>query len=76
MPLLLSGALHMLGRGELWDKIAGDLVVSVDKLAKLGFKWLTNTQDALRALGASHVAAAFDNVAERAPLKSRASTLN
>ena len=75
-PALLAGALHLLRRGELWEKIAGDLVVSVDKLAGLGFKWRTNTQDALRALGARRSVDVAESVAVQGELKSRATAVH
>ena len=38
-PAVLSALLRLFGRGDLWEKIASDLVVSVEKLRKFGFQW-------------------------------------
>jgi UDP-glucose 4-epimerase len=51
-PTVVSALLRLLGRGDLWEKIAGNLVVSVEKLRKFGFEWKVETRDGLRALGA------------------------
>ena len=56
-PALLSAALRVIGRYELWEKLAGNLVTSVAKLEGLGFQWRLNTADGLRALGAIYTAA-------------------
>ena len=56
-PALLSAALRMIGRYELWEKLAGNLVTSVAKMEGLGFQWRLNTADGLRALGAIYTAA-------------------
>lgn len=50
-PAVLSALLRLMGRADLWDKIAGDLVVSVEKLRTFGFQWRVNTREGLRALG-------------------------
>jgi nucleoside-diphosphate-sugar epimerase len=52
-PTVLSALLRLLGRGDLWEKIAGELVVSVEKLKRFGFEWKVETRDGLRALGAT-----------------------
>ena len=51
-PAVLSALLRLTGRADLWDKIAGDLVVSVEKLRTFGFRWKVDTHEGLRALGA------------------------
>jgi nucleoside-diphosphate-sugar epimerase len=50
-PVLLRTALQLLGRGDMWDKIAGNLVASVAKLEAIGFQWRTKTREGLYALG-------------------------
>ena len=52
-PTVLSAILRLIGRADLWDKIAGDLVVSVEKLRTFGFRWRVDTREGLRALGAT-----------------------
>lgn len=49
--VLFKAVLQILGRGEMWAKIAGNLVVSVTKLESLGFQWRVTTRDGLYALG-------------------------
>ena len=66
-PMLFSNALRLLGRGELWEKIGGNLVVSVAKLEGLGFRWRINTCEGLRALGAVYAGKASRDVAATAP---------
>jgi len=56
-PALLSTALRVIGRYEMWEKLAGNLVASTAKLRGLGFQWRLNTDDGLRALGAIYRAA-------------------
>ena len=51
-PSLLAIALRFTNRRDLWDKISGDLVVSVEKLRSIGFRWKVESPQALRALGA------------------------
>ena len=53
-PALLSLTLRSLGRADMWDKLAGDLIVSVEKLSRFGFRWKVDTGEGLRALGASY----------------------
>jgi hypothetical protein len=53
-PVLLSTALRLLGRHEIWQKIGENLVTSVAKLERFGFRWRTNTSDALRRLGTQY----------------------
>jgi UDP-glucose 4-epimerase len=55
-PALLAQALRWTGRYELWDKLSGDLVVSVDKLRDYGFSWQVETREALRLLGKGYAA--------------------
>lgn len=50
-PSLLSGALKLVGRGEAWDRLSGDLVVSTARLEARGFRPPLATADALAALG-------------------------
>lgn len=58
-PALMSGVLSVLGRGELWEKIGGNLVASAAKLRRSGFRWRINTRDGMRALGAAYTRAAL-----------------
>jgi UDP-glucose 4-epimerase len=53
-PKLLEQALRWTGRQDLWEKLSGDLVVSVDKLRDCGFSWLVETREALRELGKAY----------------------
>ena len=53
-PSILFGVLTLLGRGEMPAKIGGQLVASVAKLRRLGFRWRISTPDGLRALGTSY----------------------
>jgi nucleoside-diphosphate-sugar epimerase len=50
-PILLRATLQLLGRGYMWDKIAGNLVVSVASLEDIGFQWRVKTRDGLYGLG-------------------------
>lgn len=50
-PILLATALRLLGRGELWMKLGENLVASVVKLERFGFRWRTDTTVAMRKLG-------------------------
>jgi len=50
-PVLLRKTLQLLGRGDMWEKLAGNLVTSVAKLEAAGFHWRVNTRDGLYALG-------------------------
>lgn len=52
-PAVLSAILRIFSRGDLWDKIGGDLVVSVEKLRSFGFQWKVDTRAGLRVLGAT-----------------------
>ena len=52
-PAVMSGLLRLFGRSDLWEKIASDLVVSVEKLRKFGFQWKVETREGLRALSAT-----------------------
>lgn len=54
-PALLALALRTLGRFDVWDKIGGELVVSVERLKQCGFRWKVDTRSGLRALGATLV---------------------
>lgn len=51
-PVLLETVLRLLGRGDLWMKMGGDLITSSAKLQSFGFKWITNTAEAMPKLGA------------------------
>jgi UDP-glucose 4-epimerase len=51
-PAILSALARLIGGADLWDKIEGDLVVSVEKLRTFGFRWRVDTREGLRALGA------------------------
>ena len=51
-PAILSALARLIGAAGLWDKIAGNLVVSVEKLSTFGFRWKVDTREGLRALGA------------------------
>jgi UDP-glucose 4-epimerase len=51
-PAILSALARLIGGADLWDKIGGDLVVSVEKLRTFGFRWKVDTREGLRALGA------------------------
>ena len=59
-PVLLSTALRLLGRHEIWQKIGENLVTSVAKLERFGFRWRTNTSDALRRLGTQYARRSSD----------------
>jgi UDP-glucose 4-epimerase len=52
-PRLLRATLELLGRGDIWDKVGGNLVVSTDPLQSLGFEWRIEIRDGLYALGQS-----------------------
>jgi len=52
-PVILSQTLRLLGKGDLWRKIGGDLVLSVSKLEAFGFQWRVRVQDGLRRLAAT-----------------------
>jgi UDP-glucose 4-epimerase len=54
-PQILFSLLRLAGRGDIEDKIAGDLIASVAKLEKLGFRWCVNSREGLLALGAMSV---------------------
>jgi UDP-glucose 4-epimerase len=53
-PRLLRVTLDLLGRGDIWDKVGGNLVVSTDPLQSLGFEWPIAIRDGLYALGQSN----------------------
>jgi UDP-glucose 4-epimerase len=50
-PTLLFAGLGLLGRGEMREKIGGELVASVEKLRTMGFQWKFDTPSGLRILG-------------------------
>jgi nucleoside-diphosphate-sugar epimerase len=50
-PMLLRGMLQFLRRGDVWEKVAGNLVASVAKLEGIGFQWRIKSRDGLYALG-------------------------
>lgn len=52
-PILLSTALRLLGRHDLWMKMGENLVTSVAKLKRFGFRWSTGTKEGLHRLGTS-----------------------
>ena len=54
-PPILSTIFRMFGRDDLWDKIGGDLVVSVEKLRSFGFQRKVDTREGLRALSAARL---------------------
>jgi nucleoside-diphosphate-sugar epimerase len=55
-PNVLAYVLRRAGRYDLWDKLASDLMVSVEKLDNFGFQWTVGTADALKAFGKSYAA--------------------
>ena len=64
-PVLLSTAFRSLCRGDIWDRISGGLVVSVEKLKRAGFRWKVGTHEGLRALGTSYAAGNRNGLAHR-----------
>jgi nucleoside-diphosphate-sugar epimerase len=52
-PSLLGAALKLIGRGEIWDRLGGNLVVSTARLEALGYRPPLAPADALAALGAT-----------------------
>lgn len=61
-PPLLATTLRLMGRHDLWMKIGENLITSVAKLERIGFRWKTNSTEALSGLGALY--------ARTAPIKS------
>jgi UDP-glucose 4-epimerase len=57
-PILLSTGLRLLGRHDLWLKMGENLVTSVAKLKRFGFRWSTGTKEALCRLGSLYANAA------------------
>lgn len=49
-PLLIRSGLGAIGRGRLWDQLAGELVVDPGKLMRAGFKPVTSTAAGLAAM--------------------------
>jgi len=52
-PSLLAGGLKLIGRGEIWDRLGGNLAVSTARLEALGYRPALTSADALAALGAA-----------------------
>jgi nucleoside-diphosphate-sugar epimerase len=52
-PSLLAGGLKLVGRGEIWDRLGGDLAVSTARIEALGYRPALTSADALAALGAA-----------------------
>jgi nucleoside-diphosphate-sugar epimerase len=71
-PVLLSTALRLLGRHEIWQKIGENLVTSVAKLERFGFQWRTSSSDALRRLGTQYASRS----SARVPFESTAAPIS
>ena len=54
-PRVLSGALSLIGRRDIWEKIGGSLIASSAKLESLGFSYKYHSPDALRLLGEAYM---------------------
>jgi UDP-glucose 4-epimerase len=52
-PGLLGAALKLVGRGDMWERLSGDLVVSTARFATLGYRPPLAPAEALAALGAT-----------------------
>jgi UDP-glucose 4-epimerase len=52
-PVLIGGAVKLIGRGALWDRLSGNLAVSTTRLSAIGYTPALDTKTALAALGAS-----------------------
>ena len=52
-PSLLARGLKLVGRGEIWDRLGGDLAVSTARIEALGYRPALTSADALAALGAA-----------------------
>jgi UDP-glucose 4-epimerase len=52
-PSLLAGGLKLMGRGEVWERASGNLVVSTARIEALGYRPALAAADALAALGAA-----------------------
>jgi UDP-glucose 4-epimerase len=50
-PRLLGVALRLMGRGDMWERLSGDLVVSTARLQALGYRPPLAPAEALQALG-------------------------
>jgi UDP-glucose 4-epimerase len=50
-PGLLGAALKLVGRGDMWERLSGDLVVSTARIKALGYRPMIAPADALAALG-------------------------
>ena len=49
-PPLLLGFFRMCKLTETWEKLAGDLVLSIDKLRSIGYAPVTTTSEGLAAM--------------------------
>jgi UDP-glucose 4-epimerase len=52
-PALFGGALGMLGRSDLWERLCGDLVVSTNRIRAIGYAPSVTTEQGLHAMGKS-----------------------
>jgi UDP-glucose 4-epimerase len=50
-PRILGGALKLAGRGDMWERLSGNLVASTARLQALGYAPPLAPADALAALG-------------------------
>ena len=64
-PVVLSTALRLLGRHEMWMKLGGNLVTSVAKFERFGFRWRTHTTEALHRLAAQYARRSSANAWQR-----------
>jgi nucleoside-diphosphate-sugar epimerase len=51
-PNLLASGLKLVGRGEIWERLGGNLAVSTARIEALGYRPPLTSADALAALGA------------------------